>query len=76
MLVALYTHGGIYASDSHHRYTFNSIYLLLASLFLENLPVEANVLTHTCNVPLFFILFLTLKFICWSIFDMQLIHFT
>ena len=48
----------------------NSIYLSLASLFLENLPGEANVFIHTRNVPLFFILFLTFRFFCWSIFDM------
>ena len=48
----------------------NSIYLSLASLFLENLPGEANVFIHTHNVPLFFILFLTFRFFCWSIFDM------
>ena len=54
----------------------NSIYLLLASLFLENLPGEANVLIPTRNVPLFFILFLTFKFFRWSIFDMQLIYLT
>ena len=54
----------------------NSIYLLLASLFLENLPGEANVLIPTRNVPLFFILFSTFKFFRWSIFDMQLIYLT
>ena len=48
----------------------NSIYLSLASLFLENLPGEANVFIHTRNVPLFFILFLAFRFFCWSIFDM------
>ena len=76
MLVALYTHRDIYASDTHHRYTLKFYLPFTCKFVLENLPGEANVLIHTRNVPLVFILFLTFNFFCWSIFDMLLMYFT
>ena len=75
MLVALYTHRDIYASDTHHRYTLKFYLPFTCKFVLENLPGEANVFIHTRNVSLFFILFLTF-FFCWSIFDMLLMYFT
>jgi len=64
MLVALYVHRDIYASNSNHQYTLK-FYLPFTCMFvLENLPGEANVFIYIRNVPLCFILFLTFNFFC------------